>query len=227
MNLVSSGPSTRQLTKLGGMLIRIIFPACLVVAMAACDREPASTPSADTTPAATPAETQVSRDIAAAPSTTAAVPTTSAGKSQEDLAAAFNASSLTVFETKTSTDLLAIKPLQQLNVTASEKGLKMSANGNDPAFLLPSLSTVDRFIVRLAIDSPAATTLLLLYLVKDTPSYDGSRSQTVSLKRGQNVVYFEVDIPELVQPLRFDLGTSGEYMLQSIAVHNVPRQAPR
>ena len=144
--------------------------------------------------------------------------------SQAELAAGFDSSTDTIFEARTAADLMKLKPQQQLTVSAAPAGLKLSATGNDPKLILPPFIAGKRAILQVSITSPVATPIQLFYSLQDRPRLSEEQSQTVILKPGRNVVYFQLDQPQLIDPLWLDPAAApGEYVIESIVARSKAR----
>lgn len=151
---------------------------------------------------------------------------TASATSQAELAARFNASSETLFEAKTSTDLMKCRMLQQCELVATADGVKIIATGDDAAILLPPFAEGKRFILQVIIDSPMDTGIQLFHMLRGQGAYEEARAPIYPLKKGKNTVYFKVDEDNIVDPLRLDPSfKSGEYTINSIVARPIPTPA--
>jgi hypothetical protein len=142
--------------------------------------------------------------------------------SQEKLAAAFNASTQIIFETRTPADFDALKVKTGATTRRSDDGLAISATDNDPEILLPEIATSEHLVVEIVLDSPVDTTLQLFYLVAGQTEYDAAHAVAQPLKKGANTVYMEVADRSRVGLLRLDPGmVAGQYVLRRISIRNV------
>jgi hypothetical protein len=176
----------------------------------ACNRnlEPApSDAGADKTP------------IAPAPARTAAA----AVVSQKQLATEFSVSQKVLFMANNGTELAKMKSNPQVTLTPLDNGLKVTSSGDDPQLHLPPFAEAKQFILQVVIESPVDTSAQLFYMLQGQSSYPESQSYLVPLKPGKNVIYFRLDSPSLIDPLRFDPAAHpGDYVIQSITAKAVP-----
>ncbi len=160
------------------------------------------------------------------PSATAAPSGTTLVIPQERLASAFDASPTLVFSATTSAEFARINGNGQVVLTPSEKGLKIVSSGDDPQLILPPFAEGKRFILQVVIQSPVDTTGQLFFLLQGQSTYLGDKSFEVQLKPGKNVIYFRLDSPSLVDPLRFDPGfLPGNYIIESITAKAISSSA--
>ena len=146
---------------------------------------------------------------------------------QDELAAAFNASSNNIFAATRGPELEKLKATQQCVVSPVENGLKMTATGTDPNLLLPDFAAGKRFIIQVIIDSPADTPVEVYWLVQGAKAYDEGHAQISPLKKGKNTVYFRIDEPNVVDPIRFDPGgAAGDYVIESIIARSLKAATP-
>jgi hypothetical protein len=147
-------------------------------------------------------------------------------RSQAELAAAFDKSNETIFEATTGEQLMKVKPLRQVTFFIMANGLKVVASGTAPSLLLPAFVQGKKCILQVAIESPAGTPIKLFYSRREQPAYSESQAQTLSLKKGRNVVYFQLDQANLIDPLRLDPGTSaGDYIIESVVARATEKPA--
>ena len=143
---------------------------------------------------------------------------------QVELAAAFDASTETILDLKSPGDLTRLKALRQVNLSAAANGLNITASGDDPSLLLPPFCEGKQSILQVVIDTPVDTPVQLFYAFRDHPGFNEAQSQTLALKKGRNVVYFQLDQGNLVDPLRLDPGASpGEYVIESVIARSMTK----
>ena len=136
--------------------------------------------------------------------------------SQTDLAAAFGAASETVFQMRTGDELIG-QPGQQISLSTSADGLRVTATGNDPQMILPRFAEGKQLIFKFVIQSPAQTTLQLYYPLLGSPSYTEAQSCVFPLAAGRNVGYCALSSPAIGAPIRLDVGSvAGEYVLEDL-----------
>jgi hypothetical protein len=213
MNIMAiGGKSPRSFSRSSaGLAAGLSLLLLFAFAMAGCG------PGNDATNATSPAS----------PSTSAApAPTPPPMRPQAELAAAFDASTETIFEARTATDLAKMKVERDATLSAAPNGLKVTATGNGPHLYLPPLAEGKQFILQIVIDSPAETPIKLFYSRREHPTLSEDQAQTLGLKKGRNVVYFQLDQANLIDPLRLDPGTStGDYIIESIVARAVTKPA--
>jgi hypothetical protein len=146
---------------------------------------------------------------------------------QAELASLFDATSNTLFQAKSATEWAQIKPFNQVTLTPGKTGLTVKATGDDPILLLPPFAEDKQFILQIVIDSPAETGIQLYYRLRGMKDTDSPQSQTYPLIKGRNVVYFRIDRPGLLNPVRLDPGWAmGEYTIESIIARTTAPGAP-
>ena len=102
--------------------------------------------------------------------------------------------------------------------------LVVYAAGDDASLILPRFAAGKRFIVQVVINSPVETTAQLYYLTNGQTKYRESQSQIAKLVPSRNVVYFRVDAPNVIDPIRFDPSAApGEYTIESMTAMGLPR----
>jgi hypothetical protein len=157
------------------------------------------------------------------------IPSTNApasATSQEVLAAAFNASSETLFEAKTAADLGKCRVFQQCELVAGDEGLKVIAAGDDAAMYLPSFAEDKRFILQVIIESPVDSGIQLFHMLRGQKEYEEAKAPIYPIKKGTNTVYFKVDDAKTIDPLRLDPSfKSGEYTIKSIIARPIAAPA--
>jgi hypothetical protein len=148
------------------------------------------------------------------------------GPPQEELAAAFEAATETVFEARTPAQLGAVKAAGQATIVPADNGVQVTATGDDPALQLPPFAAGKRFIMQVVIQSPADTGIQLFYKVAGDAEYIESRAPLYALTAGRNTVYWRVDGENGVDPLRLDPGyTPGTDVIESIVAKALPAAA--
>lgn len=147
-------------------------------------------------------------------------------ESQAELAKAFDDSTATLLEMKTAEQFSLIKANEEAVLTPGVAGLEVKATGGDPTLFLPPFATGKQFIMKVVIESPIQTGIQLFYLLRDAPNYIETNSQTVPLTKGRNVVYFRVNRPDLIDPVRLDPAyNAGDYKIESIAARELAKPA--
>lgn len=154
----------------------------------------------------------------ATPAQTASVSTSQPlSPSQAELVAAFNASKATIVDLKTASDLLKIKAQKEATLSAAGDKLKVTSTGTDPQLLLPPFAEGKQFILQVTIESPMDMGIELFYLVQGQTEHVGAQSFLCRMNKGKNVVYFKLDQPNLIDPIRLDPGMApGDYVIESI-----------
>ena len=184
------------------------------VLLAGCD--PAGNPEADIAevePGNTPAGAAAVEPLASAP----------APKSQAQLEADFNSSRAIIGEAKAQAVFSQFKAGHQVQLSSGWDTLKVHATGDDPQFFLPPFGAGRRFIIEAVVQSPADTIMQIYYLRTGQNQYNGDQVRTSVLKEGRNTVYFELDAPDLIDPLRVDIGTvPGHYVVESMIARGLP-----
>lgn len=143
--------------------------------------------------------------------------------SQEELAETY--ASLTGFIAEAQSDKVwsQFRAQQQATIMTVDNSMRIEVTGDKPVLIAPAFAAGKRFIVEAVMDCPADTTAQLYYLTKGQASYTEGHSQKVQLKRGRNIVYFRVDLPNLMDPLRFDPATTpGVYLVRSMNAMALP-----
>jgi hypothetical protein len=137
--------------------------------------------------------------------------------SQAELATVFERATETIFDASNTAALTKLASNKEAVITAASNGVSVTATGGDPNLFLPSFASGKHFVMRVVIDSPAATAIQLFWLVNGQRAHDEAHSQIVPLRRGSNTVYLQVDQGDIIDPLRLDPGgVTGEYTIQSI-----------
>jgi hypothetical protein len=147
-------------------------------------------------------------------------------RSQDELAAEFNASQKVLFLAKSGTELAKMKSSPQAALTPLDNGLKVTSSGDDPQLILPPFAEGKQFILQVVIQSPVDDSAQLFFLLQGQSSYLEGQSYSLPLKPGKNVIYFRLDSPSLIDPLRFDPAVHpGNYTIESITARAIPNSA--
>ena len=148
--------------------------------------------------------------------------TAAASPPQAELRAQFDASPRIVFEAPTASAFSQFRPGQQAQLTVEGDRLKVTASGADPQMFLPAFVQGKRFIMEVTLNSPVATLMQAFYLRKGQTSYTEGQSQQATLSSGMNVVYFRFDAPDVVDPLRLDVGAAtGDYVIEKVVAREI------
>jgi hypothetical protein len=76
------------------------------------------------------------------------------------------------------------------------------------------------------IQSRVDTSAQLFFLLQGQFGYLERQSYLVPLKPGKNLIYFRLDSPSLIDPLRFDpAARPGNYIIESITARPIPDSA--
>ena len=138
-------------------------------------------------------------------------------RSQQELAAAFSASGVNVYEAKNATDLAEAMALKQANLSLADEGLVVEAVGDDPSLLLPKITTFRPSIAKVVIVAPGATLTQLFYLVNGIKTFDEAHSMSHPIQGGRNEIFFEMSNPAMTGDFRLDPGAiRGRYVLESV-----------
>jgi hypothetical protein len=145
---------------------------------------------------------------------------------QEQLAAEFNASQKVLFLAKSGAELAKMKSNAQVTLTSLDNGLKVTSSGDDPQLFLPPFAQGEQFILQVIMQSPVDTSAQLFYLLQGQSSYLEAQSYLLPLKPGKNAIYFRLDSPSLIDPLRFDPAADpGHYIIESITARALSNSA--
>ena len=117
----------------------------------------------------------------------------------------------------------------QCTLTRSPIGLNVSATGDDPILLLPSMTSAGdgRLSMRIEITSPGETILQLFFRPpqSNTDGFEGKDHFLLPLRKGRNTGIFEEKSDELHGALRLDPGQlPGDYVIHLLEVRESPRQ---
>ena len=116
-----------------------------------------------------------------------------------------------------------MKPNSQITLTPLENGIKVTSSGDDPQLFLPTFAKGKQFILQVVIQSPVVTPAQLFYLLQGQSSYLEEQSFLLPLKPGKNTIYYRLDSPSLIDPLRFDpSAAAGDYIIESITAKALP-----
>lgn len=115
--------------------------------------------------------------------------------------------------------------MRQAQLIPTGDKLRITATGEDPQVLLPPFIQGKQFIIQATIDSPADTFLQIYYLRSGQSTYTEAQSQKAPLAKGKNVVYLRFTAPNMVDPLRVDIGAApGDYIIESMVARALPAQ---
>lgn len=149
---------------------------------------------------------------------------TSRPVSQVELAKAFDDSTTTLLELKTAEQFSQVKMNAEAVLIPGTDGLAMKVTGNDPVLFLPPFAAGKHFILKVVIEAPVQTGMQLFCMLRDAPTYAEIRSQLFPLIKGRNVVYFRVNQPDVIDPVRLDPAYNvGDYKIESIAAHEMAK----
>ena len=142
--------------------------------------------------------------------------------SQEDLEATYATLTGLTAEARTE-EVWKRFGAQQAAVSVVDNRLIVNATGDNPTLTLPPFVTGTRFIMQVVINSPVETVAQVYYLRKGQTKYKESQSQVAGLSPGRNVIYFRLDAPDLIDPVRFDPAEApGEYIIESMTAMGLP-----
>jgi hypothetical protein len=122
--------------------------------------------------------------------------------------------------------LAELEPYRDMQLVPEEGGIALDAETSGALVLLPELEyPEDRNpIVHLAVTSPVATTLDLLYQTRADPTYKRTRVYELTLAPGANELFVELLVPDLAGRLALRPGREpGRYVLTDLEVRAVPR----
>ena len=162
----------------------------------------------------------------AAPPTAAGSPPASQTEPQAELAKAFDGSTTALFELRTAEQFGQVKANADAVLTTGDDGLKIKVTGNDPVLFLPTFAAGKQFILQVVIEASTQTGMQLFYMLRDKPSYSEAHAPLVALAKGRNVVYFRINQPNVIDPVRLDPAyTPGDYRIESIVAREIARPA--
>lgn len=169
------------------------FAVLLAAAMGSCDSDE-SLPTVNLSPAP-PGPTTMETD-------------TSGGEavamSQPELSYEYGTLSGLLAEAASAKVWKQFRAQQQVEISVSGNRLVVTATGDDPVLIMPRFAAGQKFIIEAVIESQNDTSAQLYYLTPGQSKYRDDQSQVVELKAGRNVVYFKIDDPNVIDPLRFD-----------------------
>lgn len=141
---------------------------------------------------------------------------------QEELAAIYAGLTGLVAEARTE-DVWKRFGAEGASMSISDNRLIVNASGDEANLRLPAFAAGKQFILQVIIDSPVETVAQLFYLVKGQTKYREGQSQVAPLTVGRNVIYFRVDPPDVIDPMRFDPSAApGEYTIESMTAMGLP-----
>lgn len=112
---------------------------------------------------------------------------------------------------------------QQATLSVAGDRLVVKATGDNPVIILPAFAAGQRFIIEAVIESENATSAQLYYLTPGQTKFSEDQSQLVDIKAGLNVVYFRIDDPNVIDPLRFDPASKpGTYTIERMTARGLP-----
>ncbi len=122
---------------------------------------------------------------------------------------------------------LLVQDVARIRVGGSEAGdsIAIESRGARSKVLLPEFEFPEgeNIVLRLELESPADTELILAYLTRADPAYDQHRTIMKPLRSGRNVVFIELLSSRLAGRLLLRPGTvAGDYVLRSLEVRAVP-----
>ncbi len=142
--------------------------------------------------------------------------------SQDELAATYSTLTDFIIEVRKDAGWKKFRAEKQATLSTGDNRLRIQATGDDPVIILPGsglVAGVKRFMIEVVMESPAETHAQLYYLTKGQTKYTERHSQVAPLKPGRNIIYFRVEDPNLIGPLRLDPGaTAGVYVISSMNV---------
>lgn len=116
------------------------------------------------------------------------------------------------------------KPLNHADVYFEIDKLIIDANGEDPQILFPKIEPGKRYsaILKIGLRSPAETVAQLFYKTADIPDFTENKSIKRKVSIGDNEIYFQLPIDELIDKIRFDPGQNpGIYQLDAVEVRGL------
>jgi hypothetical protein len=146
---------------------------------------------------------------------------------QSELASIFETAKNLLAEAKTAAVFSQFRAGQQAQLMPAGDTLKITATGDDPQVFLPAFTQGKQFIIQAVVESPADTLMEMYYLRRGTPDYTKEQSQAAPLVKGRNTVYFRFTAPDMIDPLRMDIGAApGEYTVVSMIARVLPAAVP-
>lgn len=198
------------------LITRCLLTLSLAFLLSSCTEAPNA--------AATPVPSGA--NAAASPATPFALPADQA-LPQSELASIFETAKNLLAEAKTAAVFSQFRAGQQVQLTPAGDSLKVTATGDDPQVFLPAFTQGKQFIIQAIVESPTDTVMEMYYLRRGTPDYTNEQSQSAPLVKGRNVVYFRLNAPDLIDPLRMDIGAApGNYTVVSMIARVLPSPAP-
>ncbi len=134
----------------------------------------------------------------------------------------FDFSSKEILRIDPGNGFTGVLPKNDVLLVPQPDRLDIHATGNDPQVSLPTfLPGRSPAIMKIDLISPDDTTLQAFYLNRSNSTYAEKRSYLHSVKKGENVIYIEIDEPELAGNIRLDPGKLvGEYVIRSIQIRD-------
>ena len=142
---------------------------------------------------------------------------------QAEMAQIYEKATAVLAEAKTSAVFSRFQAVKQAQLTPLADSLRITATGDDPQVLLPPFIQGRQFIIEATVESPADTVMQIYYLRRGQTAYTDAQSQSAALVKGKNVVYFRFTAPEMIDPLRLDIGAArGDYVVRSMIARVLP-----
>jgi hypothetical protein len=142
---------------------------------------------------------------------------------QEELASEYATLLGLVAEASSAQVWQQFRAQQQAKLSVTANQLIVNATGDNPVIILPGFAANQRFIIEAVINSSNETSAQLYYLTPGQTKYTEDQSQIVQLKPGRNIVYFKIDDPNVIDPLRLDpASTPGTYTFERMTARGLP-----
>ena len=131
----------------------------------------------------------------------------------------------TLIKLDPSNDFKNIKANDQVSLTLSSAGLKITATGTDPSVYIPKFhnsTQQDNIIIRIKIESPGDTVMQLFYKTHSDPYFTEGSSFSKPIKKGLNDLYLQTSMQNMIGELRLDPGIlPGKYTLHEFSVNTI------
>lgn len=148
-------------------------------------------------------------------------------RSQAELAAAFEASTTSLFAARTVEAFASFQPLKDATLEPGPDGLAVNAGGIDSSLLLPEVEAIQPAIIKVVIVSPVETPVQIFYKVAGRAEYTEAYSHSQPLKVGENTIYLEHNEPETTGQMRLDPGNApGNYIVKDLEVRATSGREP-
>ena len=112
-----------------------------------------------------------------------------------------------------------LKVQQDLRLSATTEAVVLMAEGNDPQLILPAVDRGDcsQAVLKLVVASPHDTEIQLYYRTPTHAHYSERASMKRRLTKGDNIIFFSLDLDEMIGPFRLDIGMKpGRYELLTL-----------